>query len=185
VAPLLVVSALTLASAAAMAPLVRLAYAGRPELLPTVFFGMGALALLTPLTTLARCAVLGAAAWAVLVLLGASVRYRSVVSLLAYAQSILAAQAAWVVALLWMRGRSAFTVPADLTLSTALDAFLGSPGSTLGAIAPAIDPFQLLWIVAVGVGLAAVARTTRGRGLVAAVVVWALAVSVSVVRAWL
>lgn len=184
-APLLLVGILTVTSAAAMVPLVRTAYADRPELTTTVFFGMGLLAALAPLTTLLKCAVLGSAAWAILVLVGAEVRYRTAVSLLAHAQIVLVAQAAWVVALLWIRGPGRIATPEDLALTTGLDAFVADRGSPLAVLAHAVDPFQLLWVVVVALGLTAVARTTRLRGAVAAVAVWALAVAVPVVRAWL
>jgi len=184
-APLVLVAVLTAASVVAMAPLVRSAYAGHTALLATVYFGMGLVAVLSPLTTLLKCAVLGGAAWAVLALTGAEVRYRAAVSLLAYAQTILAAQAAWVVALLWLRGPGRIGAPEDLVLTTGLDVFVADRTSPLAVLAHAIDPFQLLWVTAVALGFAGLARTGRGRGALAAVAVWALAVAVPVIRAWM
>ena len=185
VAPLLVVGLATSASMAAMTPLVRTAYAGHPELLPTVAFGVWLLALLSPFTTLVKCTVLGGAAWAVLALVGAEARFRSAVSVLAYAQIILVAQAAWVVALLWMRGRASLGAPEDLVMATGLDALVDDPTSPLAALAHGIGPFEIVWVAAVAIGLAAIAGVSRRRAAVAAVTVWGLGLAVAVVRAWL
>lgn len=182
-APALAVGAVTALSVAAMTPLMWIAYAGRPELLPTVTYGVWAVTLFSPLGALVKAAALGGVAWAVLVLVDIEARYRSLVSTIVYAQIVLALQGVWIVALLWLRGRSHLQTPGDLMLSTGLDAFVHDPASPLGALARGVGPFHMAWVVVLVVGFAAVGRASWKRTSVAAAAVWTIAVAITVVRA--
>jgi hypothetical protein len=181
--PTLLVGVVTVLSVGAMMPLMRSAYAGKPELLPTVTYGVWAVTLLSPLTTLVKAAVLGGVAWAVLVLTSVEARYRSLVSMVVYAQIILALQGAWIVALLWLRGRSHLLAPGDLMVSTGPDAFVRDPTSPLAALARGVGPFHVAWVVLLALGFAAISRRSWKRTSVAAIAVWMMAVGMTVVRA--
>lgn len=181
--PTVMTSALMVGSVLATLPLVRLAYAGRAALLPTVTTGLWIMAILSPITAVLKGLLLGGVAWAVVVLTGAQARYRSLVSAVLYGQVILALQGAWVTVLLWLRGTAGLHQPADLMLSTGMDAFVHDPSSVLAAVARCVTPFYCAWFIFLTVAVAQAARRGWWRGAVAAGVLWILVTGLGVTRA--
>lgn len=186
-APILVPTAmatlLAVGTVAATLPLVRLAYAGRSELLPATTAGLWVMAILSPLTALLKGVVLGGVAWSVMVLTGAQARYRPLMSAVIYGQVILGLQGAWVTLLLWLRGTAGLHQPSDLLLPTGLDAFVSNPSSALGVVARSATPFYLAWFLFLTVVVAHAGRRGWWRGALAATAIWALVTGLGVVRA--
>ncbi len=176
-------TALAVVTVVAALPLVHVAYAGRPEMLPATTMGLWAMAVLSPLSALLKGTVLGGVAWSVMVLTGARPRYRALMSAVIYAQVIFGLQGAWVTSLLWLRGTAALHRPSDLLLPTGLDVFVSDPGSALGAVARSVTPFHAAWFLFLTVVAARVARGGWWRGALAAGAIWSLVVGLGVVRA--
>lgn len=183
VAPAVVVGALSLVTVAATIPLIRLAYAGRPELLPTVVAGLWLTAGLSPFVALVKGVVLGGVAWSCLVLSSAEVRFRSLVSTLLYAQVFLVLQGTWMTALLWIHGTDHLHAPKDMLLTTGLDLFFPDPTTVMGAVAHGVTPFHLAWLTFAAVVIGRLAEGSKWRGILAATSLWVLLVGVGVVRA--
>jgi hypothetical protein len=183
VTPALLVGGLSLGTVAATIPLVRVAYAGRPELLGTVEAGLWLMAGLSPLVALLKGAFMGGLAWSSMVLSGADVRFRSLVSTLLYAQLFLVMQGTWMTILLWAHGADRIRSPADMLLPTGLDLLFPDPTTVIGAVAHDVTPFHLAWFVFCAVVIGKLARGSRWRGVLAALSLWALLVGFGVVRA--
>lgn len=181
--PALLAGTLSLATVAAGMPLVRLAYAGRPELLLPATEGLWAMALLSPVTILLKGLLFGGVAWAVMVLAGAHIRYRTLTSAMLYGQVILGLQGAWLTLILWLRGGAALQQPSDLILPAGLDALVSDPSSPLAALARGITPFYCAWFVFLTVVIGRAARRGWWRGALAALTVWTLVTGLGVVRA--
>jgi hypothetical protein len=183
VAPTLMTTFVVAVTVACTAPLVRAAYAARPELLLAALTSLWAMAALSPFAALLKGVALGGVAWSVMVLTGVQVRYRAMASALIYGQVILGLQGAWITALLWMRGLGAVRQPADLILPTGLDALVSDPSSVLGAVARGVTPFYCAWFVFLTVIFARTARRGWWRAALAAFGAWALGTGLGVVRA--
>ena len=160
-----------------------MAYAGRPELLPTVVAGLWLMAGFSPLVSLAKGLVLGGVAWSCIVLSGAEVRFRSLVSTLLYAQVFLVLQGTWMTALLWMHGIDRLHTPADMLLPTGLDLFFPDSTTVMGAVAHGVTPFHLAWLLFSAVVIGRLAEGSKWRGGLAATSLWMLLVGLGVVRA--
>jgi hypothetical protein len=183
VAPALMVGVLSLGTVAATMPLVRVAYLGRPELLATVATGLWLLAGLSPVIALTKCLFMGGVAWSFVVLSGADVRFRSLVSTLLYAQLFLVLQGTWITTLLWVRGSHHLGAPADLVLPTGLDLWFPDPTTVPGALAHGVTPFHLAWLVFCAVVIGKLAGGPRWRGILTAVSLWTLLAAFGVIRA--
>lgn len=181
--PTLMTAFVVAITVAGTVPLVRAAYAARPELLLATVTSLWAMAALSPLAALLKGVALGSVAWAVMVLTGVQVRYRALTSTVIYGQVILGLQGAWVTALLWMRGPGALHRPSDLILPTGLDALVSDPSSPLGAVARGVTPFYCAWFVFLTVVFARAAGRGWWRGALATLLVWTSVTGLGVVRA--
>ncbi|MCG6958173.1 MAG: hypothetical protein LJF04_19460 [Gemmatimonadetes bacterium] len=183
VTPAVVVGALSLVTVAATIPLIRTAYAGRPELLPTVVAGLWLTAGLSPFVALIKGVVLGGVAWSCLVLTSAEARFRSLVSTLLYAQVFLVLQGTWMTALLWIHGTARLHTPGDMLLPTGLDLWFPDSTTVMGAVAHGVTPFHLAWLIFSAVVIGRLAHGSQWRGILAATSLWVLVAGVGVVRA--
>lgn len=183
VVPLVILTALSLATLVATIPLVRVAYASRPELLATATTGLWILTVLAPVAALLKAVVLGGVAWSVLVLTGAAMRHRPLMSAVLYGQVILVLGGAWTTALLWIMGTGRLHQPSDLVIPTGLDGFVADPSSPLGVLARGITPFHVVWFLFLAAVMARSARGGWWRGSLATFVVWTLVTGLGVIRA--
>ncbi|MCG6988688.1 MAG: hypothetical protein LJF06_10975 [Gemmatimonadetes bacterium] len=182
-APTLMTAFVVAVTVAGTVPLVRAAYAARPEMLLAAVTSLWAMAALSPLAALLKGVALGGVAWSVMVLTGVQVRYRTMASAVIYGQVILGLQGAWITALLWMRGLGAVRQPADLILPTGLDVLFSDPSSALGAVARGVTPFYCAWFVFLTVIFARAAHRGWWRAALAAFGAWTLGTGLGVVRA--
>jgi len=139
---------LSLVTAAALAPPTEAAFRSQPEALAaTLRTGLWITAAAAPLVALGKGAVLGAIAWAVLVLGGKTPRYRSALAIVVTGELILAAQALWIALLIRVRGLAAISSPEDLRIPTGLDLLFPDPTTPLGALAGSVTPFHAAWVL--------------------------------------
>ena len=182
--PLILVGALSVAAAAGMHPMVRAAFAGQP---PGVGTGMQSwlwlLAVLSPALALAKALILGAAAWAVLVLTAEGARLRVVTSAFLYGEVILALQGVWMAAVLHVRGVGSVAEPLDLRVASGIAEFIGNAHPALLALSQGASVFHLAWVTFLTLALASAAGTTKVRGFAAAGTAWSLMTGIGVVRA--
>jgi hypothetical protein len=140
------------------------------------------LALAAPLAAAFKGLFFAAMAWAVLVLLGGTPGVRPVVSALFYGEAILSVQALWVTA-----GALVLALPAPraggaMPVPSGLDAWVGSGGGTLLAIAQQVTPFHLAWVAFLALAFIAQAQVSRWVGVGAALFLWGLSTGLAVLR---
>jgi hypothetical protein len=181
---MILVGVLSVAAAAGMQPMVGAAFSGGPSGVGT---GMQSwlwlLAALSPVLALAKAAVLGAAAWAVLVLVGEGARFLVVASAFLYGEVILALQGVWIAAVLHARGVGSVSGPIDLRVFSGIAELLGDVHPALIALTQGASIFHLAWITFLSLALASAATTTRTRGFAAALTAWSLATAAGAIRA--
>lgn len=186
VSPLILVGALSLAAAAAMQPMVRAAFAGQPS-------GIGSsmqswlwlLAALSPVLALVKALILGAAAWAVLVLVAEGAGFLVVMSAFLYGEVILALQGIWMAVVLHVRGVGVVSDPTDLRVVSGLAELMGDAHPALLALTQGASVFHLAWMTFLALALASGAATTKSRGFAAAGTAWSLVTAIGVFRALL
>jgi len=179
--PVLLVSLLSLLALAGIDPVLGSVGGGGPGAAATRF-SVRLLAILAPIVAVAKGVVLGGVAWAVLVLVGAMPRFRSVVSAVLYGEAVLALQGVWIGFVLQLRAARGTLMRPDLHVPSGLDAW-GVPSSpAVAALVQGLSVFHLAWIVVLGLAFTHAAATTRSNGLVAALAVWCLVVGLGVLR---
>jgi hypothetical protein len=184
ISPLILVGALSVAAAAGMQPMVAAAFAGQPS-------GVGSsmqswlwlLAALSPVLALAKALILGAAAWAVLVLVAEGACFRVVTSAFLYGEVILALQGVWMAAVLQVRGVGDVSEPLDLRVASGIAELMGDAHPALLALTQGASVFHLAWMTFLALALASAAKTTRVRGFAAAWTAWSLVTAIGVIRA--
>lgn len=165
--------AVSVASAAAMAPLAEAAYrTAAPELSSTVRTGLWVLGLAGPLIAVVKAAALAGVAWAVLILTNATPAFRPLWGTLLVGEVILAFQGLFVAAVLHLRGVGSIVSPDDLRLVTGLDLLFPDPTTALGAVALSVTPFHLAWLAFLAWRFAEAPGSGWGRGVLAAVACW-------------
>jgi len=182
--PLILVGAISVAAAAGMQPMVGAAFAGQTS-------GVGGsmqswlwlLAALSPVLALAKALILGAAAWAVLVLVSEGARLLVVASAFLYGEVILALQGVWMAAVLHVRGVGDVSEPLDLRVASGIAEFMGDAHPALLALTQGTSVFHLAWMTFLTLALASAAKTTRVRGFAAAWTAWSLVTAIGVLRA--
>lgn len=182
--PVLALSLMALASAAVLAPVVDAAYGAEAEALATIARrGLWATVAATPVVALLKGAVLGALAWAVLVLGGKEVPYRDCAWNLLVAELILGAQALWTALLLRLRGIDASAGPEALRISTGLDLLFPDPTTPVGGLALSVTPFHAAWFLFLAWAFSRVGGS-RPMGLLASLACWLPGAALPILRAW-
>jgi hypothetical protein len=88
------------------------------------------------------------------------------------------------VGVLYVRGLSAITAPADLVVPMGVDAFFTTTVSpALAAVAHATSLFDVLWFALIAIGLSRVTGMSRSTSVCAALLIWICAIFTGVVRA--
>lgn len=175
--------ALSLLTAATLAPLAAAAFRSQPEsLAATLRAGLWIAAAAAPIAALAKGAALGGVAWAVLVLGGSTPRYRNTFAILVAGELILAAQGLWIALLLRLRGAAVISSPEDLRLATGLDVLFPDPATPLGALAGSVTPFHAAWVLFLAWRFSRGEESWAG-GVLVALACWVPMPLVSVLRA--
>ncbi len=182
-APVVIVSLLSLLALAGLEPVLGAA-AGQGEAVASVMrSSVRLLALLAPVFTMIRGGALSCVAWAVLVLIGAAPRFRCVASAVLYGEAVLALQGLWISLVLQVRAAGGTLSRHQLHVASGLDG-LGVPSSpAVAALVQGLSVFHLVWLLLLCLAFAHAATTTRLRGAVAALAVWSLVVGLTVLRA--
>lgn len=139
------------------------------------------LALSSPVAAAFKGALFASMAWGILVLLGGTPRVRPLLSALFYGEAILSVQALWVTAGALLLDRSP-PAPGAFPVPTGLDAFVGSHGGVLLAVAQQITPFHFAWAMFLVLAFGAHGGVSRWRGAGAALFLWCLGTALAALR---
>lgn len=181
--PVLLVSMLSLLALAGIDPVLGSAAGSGEPVAAAMRSSVRMLAVLAPIVAMVKGVVLGGVAWAVLVLVDTTPRFRAVVSAVLYGEVVLACQGVWIGFVLQLRAAGGILSRTDLHVPSGLDAF-GAPSSpAVGALVQGLSVFHVAWVLVLALAFVHAAATTRPRGAVAALVVWGLVVGLGVLRA--
>lgn len=137
----------------------------------------------SPLASVIKDVVLGVLAWAVATLSGAeTTRPRPFISLVLYADAVLALSGVSLVASLHLRGAGSITGPQDLVVPQGIDMFADISSPFWSAIAQATTLFHVLWFVVLIAALPGAASLSRARAVIVAAALWVAVISVGVLR---
>ena len=140
------------------------------------------LALASPVAAALKGALFAALAWGILVLMGGTPGFRATASAMLYGEAILSVQALWVTAGALFLGLPAPESAGALPIASGLDAWVGSDGGALLALAQQVTPFHVAWVIFLGLAFGARSGVSRGRGFTAALILWGLSVGLAVLR---
>lgn len=180
--PLMLVTLISVAGVLSLRPALTSVQSARglPTSMEMAFLiaGLGA-----PVVALIRTGILGCVTWAVCSLNGRKVRLLPIVSLMLYAETVLASTGLWIGWVLYLRGYENVRELADFQAPMGLDILWQAESAVVQGVLSSMSMFHLIWFMLLVAGLPTVARVSRGLAIAAASSAWGAIVLYAVVRA--
>ncbi|MFN2397329.1 MAG: hypothetical protein ABR543_01600 [Gemmatimonadaceae bacterium] len=177
-APILMIVSLHTAALLAARPLLH--QADPAPAAKTLFWIM---LVVSPLASVIKDVVLGVMAWAVGTLSGAeTARLRPFISVVLYADVVLALSGVSLVASLHLRGARGITESQDLVVPQGIDMFADISSPVWAAVAQSTTLYHVLWFVVLVATLPGVAALSRSRAAIVAGALWGTVITVGVLR---